>query len=282
MQNWNGASDRERSDGAVSSDAALRDGRSPAVTTTYLSVVVPVWNGAERLPRTLYAIHHLLARQAYRTELVIIDDASGEDAMRAIHAFRDDVGSGGVPIRVLRNDRNRGKGFSVARGILAATGAIRVFTDADLAYPAEDIESIVDALEKGSDVAIACRVLPESRYVMSPTFFPYLFTRHAMSRVYNSLVRRLLVATVLDSQAGLKGFTREAADVIFPRLTIHRFGFDVECLFIASRHRQRLAQVPVTFRYDDEPSTVNMMRDGIRMLTDLGRILVNARRGWYD
>jgi dolichyl-phosphate beta-glucosyltransferase len=117
---------------------------------------------------------------------------------------------------------------------------------------------------------------------MSPTFFPYLFSRHLMSRVYNALVRRLLIRSVLDSQAGLKGFTREAAEVIFSRLTIPRFGFDVECLYIAQRHGQRLSQVPVTFRYDNEPSTVRFMRDSARMLTDLGRILLNGWRGRYD
>lgn len=103
-----------------------------------------------------------------------------------------------------------------------------------------------------------------------------------MSRAYNGLVRRLLVDTVLDTQAGLKGFTRAAAELIFPRLTIPRFGFDVECLYIAQRHRQRLVQVPVTFRYDDEPTTVNFVRDGARMLTDLGRIFLNARSARYD
>ncbi len=280
MQSWIGAQPVHAS-GAASSDALARADRL-ASEAAYVSVVVPVWNGAARLPRTLYALHHLLERLPYATELVVVDDASGDDAARAIHAFQDDVANARVRIRVLRNDRNRGKGFSVARGMLAATGVLRVFTDADLAYPAEDIESIVDALEKGSDVAIACRVHPESRYVMSPTFFPYLFTRHTMSRVYNAFVRRLLSTAVLDSQAGLKGFRRQAAMVIFPRLTIPRFGFDVECLYIAHRHRQRVSEVPVTFRYDDEPSTVNVFRDGIRLLTDLARILVNARRGRYD
>jgi hypothetical protein len=117
---------------------------------------------------------------------------------------------------------------------------------------------------------------------MSPAFFPYLFTRHVMSRAYNAFVRRLLLDAVLDTQAGLKGFTREAAELIFPRLTIPRFGFDVECLYIAQRHHQRLVQVPVTFRYDDEPTTVNFVRDSVRMLTDVARIFVNARGGCYD
>jgi len=261
--------------------ARARRERLQSADAAYLSVVVPVWNGADHLSRTLYSLHHLLLEQTYSTELIIVDDHSDVDAVKAIASFHDDVGNEGV-VRVLRNEWNRGKGFSVARGMLAATGTMRVFTDADLAYPAEEIESLVDALERGNDIAVACRVLPESRYVMSPTFFPYLFTRHMMSRAYNAVVRRLLIPSILDSQAGLKGFTRAATELIFPRLTIPRFGFDVECLYIAQRHGQRVAQVPVTFRYDDEPSTVRVLRDGARMVTDLARILVNARRGRYD
>ena len=260
--------------------AAARPARR--TDSPYLSVIVPVWNGAEQLSRSLYSLHHLLAREPYPTELILVDDCSGPEAVHAIEAFREGLRDDDARIRVVRNDRNRGKGYSVKRGMLAAMGALRLFIDADLAYPPQEIDAIVDALERGNDVAVACRLLPESRYVMSPTFFPYLFTRHVMSRAYNTLVRRLLVGSIVDSQAGLKGFTRQAAELIFPRVTIHRFGFDVECLYIAQRHGLGLAQVPVTFRYDDEPSTVRFVRDGTRMLTDLGRIFVNARRGCYD
>jgi dolichyl-phosphate beta-glucosyltransferase len=272
--------DREHASGEAS--VGLRHSNLVGYERPYVSVVVPVWNGAERLHRTLFALHQLLARQHYPTELIVVDDCSARETVHAIASFCEAVAGTNAPVRLLRNERNRGKGFAVARGMLAAEGSLRVFTDADLAYPAEEIESIIDALENGYDVAVACRVLRQSRYVMSPTFFPYLFTRHVMSRVYNAFVRRVLVKTVLDTQAGLKGFTRAAAELIFPRLTIPRFGFDVECLYIAQRHRQRLAQVPVTFRYDDEPTTVNFLRDGGRMMTDLGHILVNAWRGRYD
>lgn len=257
--------------------AGPASGRVRARGTAYLSVIVPVWNGANRLPATVHRLWQLLDGLPYQTELVIVDDHSGPETERVLETL-----CGEHPITLLRNERNRGKGHSVARGMLAAHGELRVFTDADLAYPVEDIETIVDALERGHDVAIACRVLRESRYVMSPSYFPYLFTRHLMSRAFNGLVRRLIVREVLDTQAGLKGFTREAAELIFPRLTIPRFGFDVECLYIAQRHGRRLAQVPVTFRYDDEPTSVNFVRDGARMLADLVRVRTNAWRGRYD
>src|SRR5207253_1905389 len=125
---------------------------------------------------------------------------------------------------LLRNDANRGKGFSVARGMAAAQGARRVFTDADLAYPVEEIDHMVRELDGGADVAIACRVLPESRYLMSPSFFHYLYTRHLMSRLFNRVVRVALLPGILDTQAGLKAFTARAAQLIFPRLTVAGVG----------------------------------------------------------
>src|SRR2546426_10326720 len=88
-----------------------------------------------------------------------------------------------------------------------ARGASRVFTDADLASPVAEIAKIVHRLETGSGVAIACRVLPESRYLMSPSFFHYLYTRHVMSRVFNRVVRLAPFARVVSTQAGLQGFT---------------------------------------------------------------------------
>jgi len=156
-----------------------------------------------------------------------------------------------------------------------------VFTDADLAYPLDQVATITAALDRGYDLAIACRVLPESRYLMSPSFFHYLYTRHLLSRVYNTAVRWSLLPGILDSQAGLKGFTARAAEVVFPRLSIHRFGFDVEALFIARRHGLRTAQVPVSFRYDSEPTTVRFARDGRTLLTDLARVRWNDLRGRY-
>jgi dolichyl-phosphate beta-glucosyltransferase len=219
-----------------------------------------------------------IAVQGFATELIVVDDDSDDDTP----AIVDDVRAETEGLKLIRNDRNRGKGFTVARGMLAAEGDFRVFMDADLAYPPTEVTKILRDLEDGADVAIACRVLPESRYLMSPTFFSYLYTRHVMSRAFNAAVRWTLVPGVLDTQAGLKGFTARAAEDIFSRLTVPGFGFDVEALHIARRRGLRIAQTAVHFRYDREPSTVRFVRDALRMAGDLGRIRVNDIRGRYD
>jgi len=243
----------------------------------HLTLVVPCYNGEERLAASLETIARFLASQPYHSELVLVDDASGAAAAGILDAFT----ARRPGVTLLRNDRNRGKGASVARGMLAGLGRYRVFTDADLAYPPSEVSKILRDLEAGADVAIACRVLPESRYEMSPSFFHYLYTRHVQSRVFNALVRAVLLHDVLDSQAGLKGFTGAAAELVFSRLTIDGFGFDVEALFIAQKHGLTVRQSAVYFRYDDEPTTVRLVQSAITMALDLLRVRRNDWRGRY-
>jgi len=245
----------------------------------HLSVVVPTYNNAELLPASLGALKAFCDPLPFRWELVIIDDCSPDPRVATL--LRD-FAAGEPRVTLLRNELNRGKGFSVARGCLSARGTYRVFTDVDLAYPPSEIGVVLRELEKGADVAIACRVHRNSTYIMNVGFFHYLYTRHIMSRVFNLIVRMLLLRDVLDTQAGLKGFTARAAETIFPRLTINRFGFDVECLFIAQRHNLRIVQTPITFRYDSEPSTMHFVRDALSMIRDLARIRLRGFRGRYD
>jgi dolichyl-phosphate beta-glucosyltransferase len=248
-----------------------------AVSPVQLSVIVPVHNGAPRLPGALDALGQFVCARGGAAELILVDDASEPEAARLLAKFARSARG----VTLLRNETNRGKGASVARGMSTARGAYRVFTDADLAYPLEEIDRMVGELERGYDVAIACRVLPESRYLMSPSFFHYLYTRHLMSRAFNRAVRFALLPGILDTQAGLKAFTARAAELIFPRLTVAAFGFDVELLYIARKHGLRIGQAAVQFRYDAEPSTVRFATDGVTMLRDLVKIRWNDWRGRY-
>src|ERR1035437_5955668 len=251
---------------------------SESSAVPHLSLVVPCYNGEDRLPSSLMQITQFLASQSSASELVLVDDASGLPAARILREFA----ASRPGVTLLRNAENSGKGASVARGMLEARGKYRVFTDADLAYPPVEVNKILRDLEAGADVAIACRVLPESRYVMSPSFFHYLYTRHVLSRVFNAMVRAVLLRDVLDSQAGLKGFTSKATQTVFPRITIPRFGFDVEALFIAQKHRLTVRQTAVFFRYDEEPTTVKFAQSAFTMALELLQVRLNDWRGRYD
>ena len=243
----------------------------------HLTLVVPCYNGAEQLPENLRRLLEFVQDQSYRTELVLVDDCSAAPAAKVLRDFSE----GHPDVVLLRNERNSGKGISVARGMLAGRGRYRVFLDADLAYPPDQVNRILHDLSLGADVAIACRVLRESRYLMSPSFFHYLYTRHVQSRVFNAMVRALLLPGVLDSQAGLKGFSARAAQIVFSRLTIPRFGFDVEALFIARIHGLVIRQTAVHFRYDEEPTTVHLVQSALTMAVDLVRVRVSGWRNKY-
>ena len=250
----------------------------PTSDVPALSLVIPVYNAADQLAATLEAVDLFAQRYPERIEVLFVDDCSSEVETQLI---LEDFARQRDYARVLRNAVNRGKGFSVTRGMLAARGRHRVFTDVDLAYPLDQVHKIVAELESGADVAIACRVLPESRYLMSPSFFHYLYTRHLMSRAFNKVVQTFLLPGILDTQAGLKGFTAAAAQLCFSRTTIPGFGFDIECLYIAQQHDLTIRQTAVSFRYDDEPTTVRFARDSSRMLQDIWQVRTNAWRGQY-
>jgi len=251
---------------------------TPTAGQPALSLVIPVYNATDQLPATLNAVEAFALRYQASLEVLFVDDHSTDSATERLLG---DFAARQMYARVLRNAQNRGKGFSVTRGMLAARGQLRVFTDVDLAYPLHEVTKIVRELEAGADVAIACRVLPESRYVMSPSFFHYLYTRHLMSRAFNKVVQRTLLPGILDTQAGLKGFTASAAELCFSRATIPGFGFDIECLYIAQQHGLAIRQTAVHFRYDDEPTTVRFARDSNRMLQDIWQVKRNAWRGQY-
>jgi dolichyl-phosphate beta-glucosyltransferase len=245
-----------------------------------LTLILPTYNAAPFLDSSLEQAYAFLKTIPLQWEWLIIDDGSRDSSPRICDSFCERAADS--RIRVIKCDRNGGKGSAVRRGIGEARGRYVVFTDCDLAYPIEEITKIYTALEQGADVAIACRVHRESRFIMSPAFFRYLYTRHFMGRVFNFLVRHWLLPNVWDTQAGLKGFRQEAARAVFSLQRFFRFSFDVEILYIARRAGYSLAQIPVNFRYFEEPTTVRFLQDTVRMLRDLARMKWNGMTGLYD
>jgi dolichyl-phosphate beta-glucosyltransferase len=199
----------------------------------------------------------------------VVDDGSTDETVaRARQA-------GGAAVIVLSNGRNRGKGHSVRRGMLAATGDLRLMCDADLSTPIEEFPRLLSRLDDGHDVAIGSRALPDSKVLVRQPLY-----REGMGRLYNRLVRLLFLSGLHDTQCGFKLFTAHAARLSFGPARLDGFSFDVESLFVARRCGLKIAEVAVTWR-NDAASRVGMARGALAFF-DLLRIRANDFLGRYE
>jgi dolichyl-phosphate beta-glucosyltransferase len=234
------------------------------LSASLLSVVIPAYNEGRRLPPTLEKIQRHLAGRAH--EIVVVDDGSQDDtAARAAAAG----------VTVLRNEGNRGKGYSVRRGMLQARGDRRLMTDADLSTPIEELDRLMAKMDEGYDIVIASRALPESNIEVRQPWY-----RENMGRLFNFCVRVLALPGLHDTQCGFKLFTAEAAAKAFAPARLDGFSFDVEALFVARRHGCRIAELPVTWR-NDEATRVDTFKGAVAFV-DLARIRINDWRGAYE
>lgn len=239
-----------------------------------LSVVVPTYNKAMRIAATIGAIASYLSKNPFASEIVVFDDGSTDgtaDAARAaLAAFTGRIGA-----KVIRREENRGKGASVKEGVLASAGEIVLFTDDDLSTPIEEFGKLRAALEAGADAAIGSRALAASEIRVRQRR-----PRECMGKVFNALVRLLVLRGYPDTQCGFKAFRRAAAREVFSRLQTEGFAFDVEVLVLCRERGYRVAQVPVVWS-DVRPSRVRILEGSWGMLRELGcirRVYGPARR----
>lgn len=227
-----------------------------------LSVIVPAYNEEARLPATLDAIQDWLERAPFRWELIVADDGSKD---RTVEVARKRFRSDGC--RVLVAERNGGKGSAIRRGMLAARGRYRLFTDADNSTPIEEARLLLKRLRRTkADVAIGSRGMAGSRIEVHQPIY-----REAMGRVFNLIVQGLALPGIRDTQCGFKLFTARAAQAVFPEQRMDGFSFDVEVLYIARRKGMRIEEVPI--RWINSPaSRVSPFRDSWRMFVDVVRI----------
>jgi dolichyl-phosphate beta-glucosyltransferase len=248
-------------------------------TETFCTLVLPVYNAQGFLDATLHEVYSWLSRREEPWELIVVDDASKDATVKILDAF--ERAHPDEAIQIVRFHANHGKGLAVRVGLHRASGRYAVFTDCDLAYPLANIDRLLSRLADGADAAIANRVDPASTYLMSPSFFSYLFTRHLMGRIFNAISRAIAVPRILDTQAGLKGLRTAIVKPLLSRLRLDGFSFDVELLRGLIDRGARIDEVPVAFRYDSEPSTVSFTLDALRMARDLIRVRWRSWRGFY-
>jgi dolichyl-phosphate beta-glucosyltransferase len=235
-----------------------------------LSIIVPAYNEESRLGASLAELRGFLAEQPWTWEIRVVDDGSVDATARVVEELEHQA-----PGIVLQREPHRGKGGAVRAGILATTARYRFLCDADLSMPVHELPRFLPPLLDDFDVAIGTREGAGARRVGEPD------SRHLAGRVFNAFVRWMLVPGVQDTQCGFKMFTAQAAEAIFPHVTVEGWAFDIEALFIARRKGLRIREVPIEWHYREE-SRVRMLRDGVGMFGELLRMRARAARGAYD
>ncbi len=240
-----------------------------------VSIVIPAYNESERIVEPLKTILEFISTTGTSAELLVVDDGSTDDTAKV--AERVFAAAPNVQSNVIRYEKNRGKGFAVKTGLLAATADVALFSDADLSTPIEEMSKLVDPILSGEyDVAFGSRALDRS---LIGTRQPW--RREQGGRVMNLIIRTMSGLPFTDTQCGFKAFNLVKFRPLLDVMKIDRFGFDVEFLFVANYHHLRLKEIPVRWN-DVEGSKVNVFRDTRRMVRELAQIRQNARQGTYN
>lgn len=238
-------------------------------TKPYLSIVVPVYNEANRLA-TLPKLSEFVADFKYPSELVIINDGSTDGTQGKLKKL-----SRKFKFNLINNRVNKGKGHAIKTGMIEAKGKFRLFTDIDLSTPIEEFEKFIPHL-KAYDVIIGSRKMPGSKLKVRQA--P---TREFLGKGFTFLTQVLLDLSLSDFTCGFKCFSEKASNKIFTNQQIERWGFDSEILFLAKKLGFGIKEVPVTWS-DDQRTKVKFPKDIVNSFSELMRIRYYYLSGRYE
>jgi dolichyl-phosphate beta-glucosyltransferase len=234
----------------------------PAIADPPVSLVVPAYNEASRLPHSLAELSGYCAAggegESYEVLIVVEHSTDG-----TLELARESVAEQ-ANFRVIDNRVQRGKGYAVRSGMLEARGDIVFYMDADLSVPLEDIDRFLAhfAANPGTDVLLGSRQHAESRVERRQSLL-----RQTMGRTFNRILRWLSLIPFRDTQCGFKAFRHDAAREIFGLQEIDGFAFDVEVILLAQALGYHVDELPVRWLNSPE-SKVHIVRDSLRMLLD--------------
>jgi glycosyltransferase involved in cell wall biosynthesis len=235
----------------------------------FLSIVVPAFNEAGRISSTLQQVGDYLATQDYTWEVLVVDDGSTDNTATLVEEYSRQH-DGFTLLRVPHG----GKGWAVKHGMLQAKGEYRFMADADLAMPIEQLALFLSSKTLEYDITIGSREAPGARRVGEPSL------RHIMGRVYNFLIRMLLLPGLMDTQCGFKCYKGDVARELFPLQRLPGWGFDMEVLFLARKRGFSIHELPIEWHYRSE-SKVRPVRDSLAMTWEILRVRWHNLKGLY-
>ncbi|MBL1281253.1 MAG: glycosyltransferase [Fluviicola sp.] len=234
-----------------------------------ISIIIPCYNSSDALEKNLPYLRKFISENKKDIEIIVVNDGSSDAEQLKKAASENNAG-------FVSYSQNRGKGFAIKEGFKKATGELILYTDADIPFETEAIETIERYLtEKEFDLAIGDRSLEKSDYFSKVTK-----KRKAGSQFFTFIVGRFITTGITDTQCGLKGFRREIAEDLFSVSRLNGFTFDVELIYIALKRNYDIKKIPVSLRSQDG-NTVNVLRHGISMAFDLLKLKINHLRGFY-
>jgi len=230
-----------------------------------ISVVVPAYNEEKRIRGSLIEACSFLDNTPLDYEMIVVDDGSSDRTSEVVRDLSSDTPN----LKLVRYGKNRGKGYALRTGVLATKGDPVLVMDADLSTPMEELWKLMPYLTEGrAHVAIGSRALALSDIIRKQPWW-----RQGMGKIFNYIVRVLVIGGFSDTQCGFKLFTGNVARELFRQATIDRFAYDVEILALAARKGYRIAEVPIRWINSPE-SKVNPVKDSLRMLADILRIRI--------
>jgi len=235
----------------------------------FLSIIIPAFNEAKRIPETLRKINAYLLQQDFPCEIIVVENGSSDGTYNIVNEMQAEI----CCLTVLHEDR-RGKGWAVQQGMLQAKGDYRFICDADLSMPIEEVANFMPPAQLSAPIAIGSREAPGAVRYNEPEY------RHLIRRIFIWLARLFVLPGFNGTQCGFKLFREDAAKDVFPKLTIFGWTFDVEALFIARKLGYKIVEVPIHWHHHPH-STVKVFRDSFRMGLDLIKIRINNLLGKY-
>ena len=244
----------------------------------FLSIIFPCYNESILIENSLSKLASFLDAMQISYEIIFIDDFSRDDSVNIIKNLQRK----NQKIKLLRNPCNMGKGFTIKNGVLNCNGEYIIFTDIDMVYSLKNIKTVLEYLQKNNDIVVGNRRLQDSIYTVPNSLIKYVYKRHMVGIIFNTIVRYMFGLNVRDTQSGLKGFNRETALAIFPNINTNRFVFDIEIFILAKNLKKSIKEIPVHLTYFSQLSSVRIFKYSLRALREILAIKFYQIRGKYS
>lgn len=236
-----------------------------------LSVVIPAYNEESRILPTLESVHAFLNKNFPAFEIIVVNDGSRDSTSQVVTEFAKHHEG----VRLIAYEVNKGKGYAVRVGMLAASGNLILMNDADGSSPIQEVLRLKEAMENGADIVIASRAKEDPTRVVKALAY-----RTYMGNTFNSIVQWLLLPGLKDTQCGFKLFKRPVAQDIFSCSRIDGYAFDVEVLYIAKCRNYKIVEIAIDWT-NVTGSKINVLVDSAKMLFQVIKVKANSVSGHY-